>query len=104
MRYKTKFIGGPIGKLLRRWTWAGVTLPIPFYGALVLIWTATGNDWSPDELQHEVLGHVPQVARMGAIRYLVRILYEYARYGHELAPMEIEARRQADASNLERKP
>lgn len=92
MRYVVRFISGPLGRRFRRWGWAGVTLPVPFWGALVIIWTADRKDWSPEELRHEVLGHVPQIQRMGTAWYLLRIAYEYIRYGHWAAPMEREAR------------
>lgn len=99
LKYATRYIGGPLGRFMRGRGWAGVTLPVPFWGALVVIWTADGKDWNLVELRHEVLGHVPQVARMGAAWYLVRIFYEYIRYGHYDAPMEIEARRLADVAH-----
>lgn len=95
MRHAVRFISGPLGRWFRKRGWAGVTLPIPFWGALVIIWTSDRHDWSPEELRHEVLGHVPQIERMGAVRYLVRIVYEYFRHGHYDAPMEREARKAA---------
>lgn len=94
-RHVTRYIGGRPGRLFRRLGWAGVTLPIPFVGALVVIWTTPEQPGDLLELRHEVLGHVPQIERMGAVWYLLRIAYEYARYGHEKAPMEVEARRLA---------
>lgn len=98
LRYATKYIGGPIGRFMRARGWAGVTLPVPFYGALVLMWEP---DSTIIELRHEILGHVPQVARLGTVRYVATILWQYARYGHHSAPMEIEARRLADAAHQE---
>jgi hypothetical protein len=95
-RYAVRYIGGPIGRQMRRWGWAGVTLPVPFFGSIVLMW---GQEANLGELRHEVLGHVPQIARMGTAWYLTRILYEYIRYGHRNAPMEIEARRLTEAAH-----
>lgn len=97
-RHAVRYINGPVGRQMRRWGWAGVTLPIPFWGALVLIWEPGSN---VIELRHEVLGHVPQIHRMGALWYLTRILYEYIRHGHRDAPMEVEARRLAEVAHQE---
>lgn len=95
MRCRTKYIGGVLGRAFRSKGWAGVTLPIPFYGALVLIWTTPSELGNILEVRHEVLGHVPQVERLGALRYIVTILWQYVLYGHDKAPLEIEARRLA---------
>lgn len=97
MNYATRYIGGPIGRTFRRWGWAGCTLPIPFYGALVLMWDADLTNII--ELRHEILGHIPQIERMGAFRYIVTILWQYATVGHEKSAMEAEARRLADAAH-----
>lgn len=107
MKYRIRFIGGPIGRWFRRHHWAGVTLPVPFWGVVVLLWedgteatlTAEQSIDRRREMRHEVLGHVPQVERMGSVRYLATILWQYAWCGHENAPMEIEARRLADEAH-----
>lgn len=95
-RYTVHYVEGAIGRLMRKWEWAGVTLPIPFWGALIVMW---GDEANITELRHEINGHVPQVARLGTIRYLVTILYQYAKYGHWDAPLEVEARRLTAAAH-----
>jgi hypothetical protein len=95
VKHAVRFVGGPLGRFFRKRKWAGVTLPVPGWGALVIIWTANGMDWDQEELRHEVLGHVPQIARLGAFRYVVTILWQYARFGHRNATLEIEARKAA---------
>lgn len=108
MRYLVRYVGGPIGRWFRKRGWAGVTLPVPFWGAAVLMWDDGRVDllpqevaWRNTELRHEILGHVPQIERMGAVKYLAAILWQYLLYGHYMAPMEIEARRLAAAHHDE---
>lgn len=84
---------------MRRWGWSGVTLPIPFTGALVLIWLPPSKEWNVVELRHEVLGHIPQIREMGTIRYLATVLWQYARFGHAKAPIELDAIRRAEESH-----
>lgn len=95
MKVKIRYVGGPIGRWMRARRWAGVTLPLPFLGALVLIWATPEEPGNLLELRHEVLGHCPQLERMGMFMYLVRILWGYARHGHYRSPLEVEARRLA---------
>lgn len=100
MTSATKFIGGPLGRWFRDRHWSGVTLPVPFYGALVLMWLGRDREWTLIELRHEVLGHVPQVEELfqkygsmiGTCIYVGRALYQYVHYGHINAPFEIDAR------------
>lgn len=89
-------IAGPIGWLFRKFGWSGVTLPCGRRRVLVLMWATKAKPPTLEEIDHEVLGHVPQIRELGGFRYITRILYEYARYGHDNAPMEIDARRRAE--------
>lgn len=99
MRHTVRYVNGPLGRWFRARGWAGVTLPLPFYGALVIIWLPPTGEWNVVELRHEVNGHVPQIDEMGTIKYLVTVLWQYARYGHDLAPIEIDACKRADAAH-----
>lgn len=98
MRVKTITIGGFIARWFdddKGWDWHGDTIPIPFYGALVIFY----GKQEQDKVDHELLGHVPQVKRfqeqrgqlLGSVMYLVIFTWQYLRYGYEKAPLEAEA-------------
>lgn len=50
-----------------------------------------GSTLPPWTVRHELM-HVAQFARYGTIGFLVRYLYQCARYGYRNAPLEREAR------------
>ena len=74
----------PLAFLLRRSGFGGITLP---WAAYIL----------PERMDDHALiahekRHVEQIRRMGAMRFYLTYLWQWARYGYRAMPLEREAR------------
>ena len=98
MRVKIITVGGFIARLFdddKGWDWHAMTLPIPWYGVVVVLW----GKQEQEKIDHEVHGHVPQVKRywakygplLGSLLFKLHFAWQYLRYGYENAPLEREA-------------
>ncbi len=85
-----RHVHGPVARFMRSRGWAGITIPLPFRNAYVLMW----GESTGEELLHEG-AHIDQIWRMGSLRWTATILWQYLTKGYRNAALEIEARKAA---------
>lgn len=47
--------------------------------------------WNDNRLKRHELAHLRQIKRLGSLAFWVILYYQYIRFGHDNAPLEIEA-------------
>lgn len=91
MRVREFEVSNGFGRWMYRHDWAGFTLPVPFYGAVIFYWLLDSSVPPSARTRRHERTHADQIARYGALGFTVRYFYYLIRYGYSSNPFELSA-------------
>lgn len=88
-------VTGRFARWMRRRRWTAVTLPLPFFGPVILYWLNVGESGPLWFVRIHELAHAEQIRRYGPFGFIARYLWAM-RKGYRGNALENEAREAVD--------